>query len=227
MKKLYIYLFSIISAFTVCLFIGLYFKASYADFNEESNPLEKFTVGLMPEEMCKTQADNMKNTLADSNYIIAVKVVQGLNFLPSCTTQKVEVMKVFKGDNIQSGEMIDIVFSEEIFWDERTYSSGTAYINMGFTNELSAGETYLLFLDREIETYDSERLFIRSDDFLMMPAFPYDHDRIGWAENESEEPDIYECSYKSVSEYDYFLSSEQSVEMVRDLRNTLVNDYPV
>ena len=54
---------------------------------------------------------------------------------------------------------------------------------MGFANQLKTGETYLLFLDSEIETFDNTRLFIKSDDYLLMPAFSYDHEKIGWAKS--------------------------------------------
>ena len=225
MKKLCLYAVPAILICCACLIIGLYSKASYADFNEESNPMERFTVGLLTEEMCERQIDLMRSTLDDSKYIVAARIADDFRFLPSCTTQSIEIVKVFKGDSLSVGETIDIVFSQEIFWNEESAAADTAYINMGFTNKLAVGETYLLFLDSEIETFNGSRMFIKLDKYLLMPVFSYDHEKIGWAQSENEDPEVYECRYMAVSELDYFLSSEKSADELKALRKEIIEKY--
>ena len=225
MKKLCLYAVPAILICCACLIIGLYSKASYADFNEESNPMERFTVGLLPEEMCERQIDLMRSTLDDSKYIVAARIADDFRFLPSCTTQSIEIVKVFKGDSLSVGETIDIVFSQEIFWNEESATADTAYINMGFANKLAVGETYLLFLDSEIETFNGSRMFIKLDKYLLMPVFSYDHEKIGWAQSENEDPEVYECRYMAVSELDYFLSSEKSADELKALRKEIIEKY--
>ena len=225
MKKLCLYAVPAILICCACLIIGLYSKASYADFNEESNPLERFTVGLLTEEMCERQIDLMRSTLDDSKYIVAARIADDFRFLPSCTTQSIEIVKVFKGDSLSVGETIDIVFSQEIFWNEESATADTAYINMGFANKLAVGETYLLFLDSEIETFNGSRMFIKLDKYLLMPVFSYDHEKIGWAQSENEDPEVYECRYMAVSELDYFLSSEKSADELKALRKEIIEKY--
>lgn len=78
-------------------------------------------------------------------------------------------------------------------------------------------------MDSEIETFDNTRLFIKSDDYLLMPAFSYDHERIGWVQ--SEDPEVYECRYMAVSEMDYFLSSEKSSEALKSFRKEILEKY--
>lgn len=225
MKKLCLYAVPAILICCACLIIGLYSKASYADFNEESNPMERFTVGLLTEEMCERQIDLMRSTLDDSKYIVAARIADDFRFLPSCTTQSIEIVKVFKGDSLSVGETIDIVFSQEIFWNEESAAADTAYINMGFANKLAVGETYLLFLDSEIETFNGSRMFIKLDKYLLMPVFSYDHEKIGWAQSENEDPEVYECRYMAVSELDYFLSSEKSADELKALRKEIIEKY--
>ena len=225
MKKLCLYAVPAILLCCACLIIGLYSKASYADFNEESNPMERFTVGLLTEEMCERQIDLMRSTLDDSKYIVAARIADDFRFLPSCTTQSIEIVKVFKGDSLSVGETIDIVFSQEIFWNEESAAADTAYINMGFANKLAVGETYLLFLDSEIETFNGSRMFIKLDEYLLMPVFSYDHEKIGWAQSENEDPEVYECRYMAVSELDYFLSSEKSADELKALRKEIIEKY--
>ena len=225
MKKLCLYAVPAILICCACLIIGLYSKASYADFNEESNPMERFTVGLLTEEMCERQIDLMRSTLDDSKYIVAARIADDFRFLPSCTTQSIEIVKVFKGDSLSVGETIDIVFSQEIFWNEESATADTAYINMGFANKLAVGETYLLFLDSEIETFNGSRMFIKLDKYLLMPVFSYDHEKIGWAQSENEDPEVYECRYMAVSELDYFLSSEKSADELKALRKEIIEKY--
>ena len=225
MKNLCLYAVPAILICCACLIIGLYSKASYADFNEESNPMERFTVGLLTEEMCERQIDLMRSTLDDSKYIVAARIADDFRFLPSCTTQSIEIVKVFKGDSLSVGETIDIVFSQEIFWNEESATADTAYINMGFANKLAVGETYLLFLDSEIETFNGSRMFIKLDKYLLMPVFSYDHEKIGWAQSENEDPEVYECRYMAVSELDYFLSSEKSADELKALRKEIIEKY--
>ena len=227
MKKIYIYIISFCLAIFGCLIFGLCCKSTYADFNKESDPLDRFNVGLLSEEMCENQVMLMRETLAESNYIIAAKVLTDLKFLPGCTTQQIEIVKVFKGEELSSGEIIDIVISQEIFWDETTYESGIAWINMGFANRLKIGDTYLLFLDRKVETYNSNRLFIRSDDYQLMPVFSYGDVNIGWMRSENSDPDILECKYISAKQYDFFLSSKRSADMMKSLRKELVELYMI
>ena len=195
MKKLCLYAVPAILLCCACLIIGLYSKASYADFNEESNPMERFTVGLLPEEMCERQIDLMRSTLDDSKYIVAARIAGDFRFLP------------------------------EIFWNEESATADTAYINMGFANKLAVGETYLLFLDSEIETFNGSRMFIKLDEYLLMPVFSYDHEKIGWAKSENEDLEIYECRYSTVSELDYFLSSEKSADELKALRKEIIEKY--
>ncbi len=225
MRKLNVYIISTVIIFLLCLLFGLYCKSTYEDFNSKSDPLNEFTVGLISEEMCQDQVIMMKNSLANSNYIVAVEVVSDLKFLHSCTTQKVKIINVFKGDEISTGEIIDLVISNEIFWDETSFETEGACINMGFINKLNVGETYLLFLDHEIETYNSNRLFIKAEKYILSPFFSYDNDRIGWGQSESSIPEILECSYASVSQYDYFLSSQKSSDLIKALRLELINRY--
>ena len=167
----------------------------------------------------------MRSTLDDSKYIVAARIAGDFRFLPSCTTQSIEIVKVFKGDSLSVGETIDIVFSQEIFWNEESATADTAYINMGFANKLAVGETYLLFLDSEIETFNGSRMFIKLDKYLLMPVFSYDHEKIGWAQSENEDPEVYECRYMAVSELDYFLSSEKSADELKALRKEIIEKY--
>ena len=153
---------------TICfLFLGsflygIYCQNTYDDFNKMDNPLDIFNVGILSEDMCERQVEHMRALLPESNIIIAAEVQEGFYFMPGCTTQKVKVKKIFKGDCLSEGEEINVVFSQGIFFldDERPYTEQIPRINMGFASEMDVGETYLIFLQNEIETDNHLRLFI-------------------------------------------------------------------
>lgn len=224
MKKK-IYIISALFTFVGCVLFGLYSKTTYEDFNKISTPMNLFTVGLLSEETCERQVIKMRNTLSDSNYILAAKVVGPFVFMPSCTTQRIEIIKVFMGEGLSKGDTLDVVCSQEIFWDENSFASNEAWINMGYTNQYTIGKTYLFFLDREIETYNSNRLFIRSDEYMLTPTFPYNNPNIGWTCSENSDPDILDCRYSTVEKYDYFLSSERCALLVKELREEMIGRY--
>lgn len=85
------------------------------------------------------------------------------------------------------------------------------------------GKVYLIFLDREIDTYSDDRIFIQSDEFIVAPIFCYDD-----IENKPVKPqdEIYTyVSYNDIKKNEFFISSEKSKQRILDLKEHLFSIY--
>lgn len=204
---------------------GLIVKADYMDMNKEENPLDKFAVGLFPDSILDGQLKHLEKNLPASEIIVAVKCVEKSTFRFSCTTQKVEIVKVFKGD-VQEGKTIDVARSGScIFFDKANYINGMPAINLNFVNEMMPNEMYLVFLDRKLETYNHENIYIQSMDFIIAPIFCYSE-----IKNEpcmSETSFDNSAAYKNVKDNEFFLMSEDSIHKMDKLKKILLEKYPI
>lgn len=210
----------------VCLMVfGLIAKSNYIDINDEENPMDKFVVGLIPDSILDIQLEHLENNLPESNIIIAVRCMEKSTFRFSCTTQKVEVVKVFKGD-VSIGEIIDVARNGScIFFDKENYVNGLPAINLNFVNEMKPNEMYLVFLDRKIQTYNDENIYIQSMDFLISPIFCYSeiHNEVCVSETNLSDS----AAYKNVKNNEFFLMSETAIDNMEKLKKSLLQKYPI
>ncbi len=140
--------------------IGLYCKRDYTDFTG----LEDFSVAAMNGELFESSMENIIPRLADNNIIVAVRCEDRFEFRSGCASQKATVIKVFKGDDINEGDVIDIIRGTSTLGiKEEEKVGGIPIINMGFVNEMCVGKEYLVFIDRRINTYNEENVYIQSD----------------------------------------------------------------
>ena len=173
MKKKIVLIVSI-CCFVILMVIGLINKSKYEDFNDNENAIDNFVVGLLPDELAGEQIEKMNSGLEDCNFIVAAECVDEPLFRFGCITERVKIKKVFKGDNIKAGDMIDVGRDSScLFLDESMYVNGKPLLNMGFVRAMSKGHTYLIFLQSESETNAEYRLFVQAERFLMAPIFEY------------------------------------------------------
>ena len=130
----------------VLMVIGIIYKFSYEDYNEQVEPLDDFIVGLMPDELAEMQIIKLDEQLANSNIIIAAECIDAPLWRFGCITERIKVKQVFKGNGLQVGDVMDVAREANcIFSDIKT--DGMESINMSFVRAMIPGETYLIFLD--------------------------------------------------------------------------------
>lgn len=206
--------------------VGLYFKASYyKDFNTEEEPLNNFMVGLMPDEPLDKVLENMEENLGTSNVIIAAKCEDTFTYRFKCTSQKVTIEHVFKGEGLKAGDNIEIIRDGScIFMDESMYVDGKIPINLDFVNEMIPGKTYLIFLDRKLETHDDTIIYLQSEEFAIAPIFCYDNTiknkPIAGINNERNS-----ARYEDVKDNEFFLKSEEAIEKMVKFKDNLLQKY--
>ena len=203
---------------------GMYCKSFYQDYNSEDVPLKNFVTGVMSEGLLDVQLERYDSELASSNYIIAVQCQEKSFFRHSCTTQKVKIEHVFKGNDLREGDIVEIAkYDSEIFNSEEMKINGMNCMNMGFVNEMIPGYTYLIFLDKKINTHNEKSAIYVTKDFIMSPIFCYNKIK----NKPCNIIDENSCSswYGDIKNNEFFLISENAIQKMEEYREKLINEY--
>lgn len=203
---------------------GLYYKSFYKDINTEEEPLNKFVVALLADELAEVQIKWLDENLDSSPIIIAGKCDETSTYRFSCTTQKITVKHVFKGTNIKIGDKIEVArHGSGIFLDEENYINEKPCINMGFVNEMVVANTYLIFLEKELETYDENTIYIQSEEYIIAPIFSYEEVENIAYNSIDDYGDFIE--YKDIKQNEFFLMSENEINNMNKLKAKLLGKY--
>lgn len=205
--------------------MGVYCKSTYRDFDQEENVLDDFAVALIDDEFLEWQLQVMDEKLSESNIIVAAKCEETFTYRYSCVTQKVCVINVFKGEGINEGDKIEIARAATLLSiDEDSKFNDKYLINMGFVNEMVPGKTYLIFMDRKINTYDKDiNIYIQSDKYMLAPIFCYE-EITNIPRDTSDEYSTY-IDYRDVKENEFFIMSKESVEKISSMKEKLLKEY--
>ena len=202
--------------------IGIIYKSSYKDYNEQVDPLDDFVIGLMPDELGDIQITKMDKQLDNSSIIIAAECVDTPLWRFGCITERVKVKRVFKGNGLQAGDVIDVAREANcIFSDIKV--DGMASINMSFVRAMIPGEIYLIFLDEKLMLRDADNIYDQSAEFLIAPIFCYNETES--VPYKSISVDGNEEIYINVKESEFFLMSEKTIEQMYNLKSDLLTRY--
>ena len=214
----------LICSIVVLIIIGLITKSNYKDFNEKEDAVDDFVVGILPDDLADVQIEKMNNELDECRIIVAAECVKDALFRFGCITERVRVKQVFAGDDIRTGDIIDVGRASScLFLDESMYVNEKPLLNMGFVRGMKKGSTYLIFLEQEKETNEKYRLFVQPQNLLMAPIFEY-----GQTDSNvlnSITTDSYHNVYKNIKESEFFLMSEKTIEQMYDLKSDLLTRY--
>lgn len=208
----------------VAIGTGIYCKSTYKDFNKQENVLDDFVVARISDSLLEGQIQLMNETLCDSKIIIAAECKETFTYRYACVTQQIEVLSVFKGEEIREGDIIDIArASTLVSTNKDSMINGKYIINMGFVNEMIPGKTYLIFLDRKLDTLGGEDIFIQSEDYLLAPIFCYEN-IINDIPMQEEENDAY-INYEYVRNNEFFIQSDASNEKIQTMKDEFLTKY--
>lgn len=203
--------------------VGLYYKAGYRDFNEDTK--NQFVVALIDQEFLAVQLEFMEEDLDSSNIILAVKCEDYLTYRYSSVTQKASIVSVFKGEGLHVGDKIEIARAYTLIgMDKETFIDGRIPMNMGYVNEMTPGKIYLVFLDAQLQTYDKNTVvYKQSEDFLMAPIFCYEK-----MKNTPQKPNNDYSSYvnwETVANNEFFIMSDESSKQIDLFKDKLFAKY--
>lgn len=212
----------IIYAFVFCILlgIGLNTRLSYKDFNDEKEPLDNFVVGLMDKKMVESGIEMMSENLDKSNIILAVECKEDVKFRYSCATQKVEVKKIFKGNNINIGKELEICTVKYLFMNKNMQVEGKQCANMGFVNKMEKGKTYLVFLDKRAK---NTNIYVTQDDIFIKTIFSYENIKNNECIPISKEQ--YSIKYADAKNNEFFITSEKGIKAMEKYKQSLIQKY--
>lgn len=199
--------------------LGVHYKKGYKDLNEEDNPFGNFTVGFLPDEMVDGSIEVLEETIEKDKIVLAVKCISESKFYFQCATQEVQIEKVFKGNGIKEGDRLEILSVPAVLMEKRK-EIGMPGINKRFVNQMRAGKTYLVFLDRKVQ---NASIYISSDEGLIMPIFCYDKiENIPCVPLVKGESSVL---YKNVSNNEFFIESRKGLEKMEKYKERVLAKY--
>lgn len=213
--------FIIVGAIVVAVVIGLIFRQTYSNVTTEEDFMEKyFSVALWDLDIVPSDYNElMKHHLPNSTSIIRAKITEEVSYTFKSSKQYVEVLDVFKGDELKVGDQIAITsLSWGLVFDNMSS-------NIGFVNIMQPGDEYLIFLEEEIETLAPEEYHLYSlTESIITPIFNYD-DQSNTVIPLKDPNDRY-VSYEEVKDNEFMVSSDEALDALMELKHDLLRQYP-
>ena len=213
-NKIIIIIMSVL--YGAALITGISNSKNYTDFNSEENKLEHFEVGIIEGSLASAVTEDLESRLTEqSAYILKVKCIQNVELDFLCATEKVEVVDVYKGNNIEKGDRISVIRnSSRLFYNLQDFDS----INLEFVNVMKPGKEYLVFLEKEI--YDTG--VYRTGDSIISPIFMY-----GEAENAivhlEHDDGCQSVPYTLVKDNEFFVADEEALRIIEELKYNMID----
>lgn len=208
MNKLFVFVTSLMIAIPIGA--GLICRQSFTDISQEDKPFDNFEIGLLSENTALNIKEYAENSLENgSSYILKVTPTDKVKFSFLCYTEPVEILEIYKGDDLQIGDEIEILRdSSHIFWD----LNDTDGINMGFVNLMNESEEYLVFLDKKIE----DKPVYKTVPCLMSAIFSYSNrDNFVLTDNK----------FRNTGNNEFFTSDENALEILESVKSMLIEKY--
>ena len=216
---------------------GIIARTGYKDFNKEENALDRFLVAIMYDELIDRELyyyengdeESGRKALSEAGAVLAVSCEETSVFRYHSLMQKVSVKKVFKGEGIAEGEKIYLTNRDGLIHsNEKDDSSeelaGIIHANISFASEMVPGKTYLVFLERKVETESDQEIWLYHYGLIAL-RFCYEE-----IENHVCKP-IFEsyhgAIYGDIKENEFFLESEESIQKMAAQKEKLLRQYPL
>lgn len=201
-----------------CGIIGWSQRGSYTNITNEDNFMEQFSVAILPDDLASDLTDIWREELPKANIILRVKALGEIDYLFNINVQRVEVLEVYKGEEVHVGNKIGVTSTSwRFFFDDMT-------ANLNFVNFMEKENEYLIFLDKKMDSLNpSDQVYRIWDEFLMFPIFNYENKEHVFIEPTGETLNV---PYSEVSQNEFMVSSQERLEKLNALKEYLFERYP-
>src|SRR5699024_1694420 len=206
-------------AIVVAIIVGLIFRQTYTNITEEADFMEEyFSVALYDFDMSPNLVERMRTELPNSQLIVRVKPQGIIDYSFAIIKQYVEVLEVYQGNELEVGDQIGITLNAwGFYFDDMT-------ANLNFVNFMQDDSEYLLFLEGKVDSPDPNETNTYTFSDLIIPGiFNYqdqDHTVIDVPVDDRYVP------YKDVKDNEFFVSSEEALTALLELKHELLQAYP-
>lgn len=213
-------LFFTISVVMAAVMFGITKKQNYTDLVEQGNYLEQLQIAELTENIAENQCVAMQQRLSDAAIILRVEVIGEIEHLFQVDRQKVVIQKVYVGNGLERGEEI-YLFSDH--W-QLILDGNTDSLERGFVNIMNIGTEYLIFADVVVENCEDGFLSVKlCDDFNIVPVFSYEEQKNVVVPITGDTTYV---SYKDVMYNEFFVASEEALQIVEQLKFQMLLLYP-
>lgn len=205
---------------------GVKYRSTYTDLTAQPDYAQDFSVAELPEELCADACQYAAQELPKSPIIARVTPTEELEPLFYAARQKFQVLQVFKGEGLTPGDTIYI--GDESGWcvlPNRNPSS----LEYGFVNAPQPGREYLVFLSGEVEIVDgfpTIPTYLLPNFARVTPTPIFCYEDFGTMEVVPTDGFGTYVPYSQVSGNEFFATSQEGLNMMLELKHTLLEQYP-
>ena len=199
---------------------GISAKGSYTDWSSEENYLDSFDVAEMLETTCSRSCESMRDYLDDSPIIAQVTCTGDVEHLFYASQQPVTVSKVFKGGELSEGDEIYLTSSSWCLLVENNFHA----IERGYVNIMKSGPEYLVFVTEQVGESNDVPVYSLNSVSIVAPVFCYEDVQNVIIPVPIENTYV---PYKEVQNNEFFVTSQESLDMILALKNEFVQKYPM
>ena len=210
--------------FTVCVFLaamvfGIVKRQTYTDLVRQKDYLEQIQVAELSERSAEFACTDMRMSLPETAVILRVEVTGEIEHLFQVDRQKAVIRQVYAGNGLKTGEEV-YIFSGH--W-QLSFVSPVS-IERGFVNIMEVGTEYLVFAEDVIEDWKTDVPLIKLyDDSLIAPVFCYEERQNVIMPISGDTTYV---SYKDVKDNEFFMTSEEALSKVKELKKQMLALYP-
>lgn len=210
----------VIAVSILCLAgFGLYHRSSHTDYTADEDRMLEMTVPAWLDEINPQHMEFLSRSLPDSPIILKVEGSDDVIHEYYQNIQRVKVLQVYRGDDLQQGEDIFIAYGMDQydFNEERHHT--------GFVNYCKPEREYLVFLERRIEGVQKhiDPLY-EIVSFIIAPVFAYEP--VEHVIVPGVSMDEYYVPFREVRENDFFAGDQEALKNWLALNEALTAKYP-
>ncbi len=200
---------------------GLSKRQTYRNILEAEDPFADAMVAELPDKSVRITCEHMREVLPTIPLILHVRVLEETEFLADGYSRtKVQVEEVFTGTGCAPGDTIYLAGNINCGeWED------ALHLECYFVNLPKVGEDYLVFAEEQVETFlDPTPAFRLSEETLFRPMLCYKDSPCTILP--ASEQSTY-VPYEPVRGNEFFVTSEEGLQMLMDLKHEMLERYPM
>lgn len=207
-----------------CFILGIRTRRTFTNHTADEAFLDQMITGLWNDEISPAHLDNLRRlAVEEAEHIFHVKGSGRVEHRTGYNVQRAEVIKVFKGESLPEGTVINFVIGTDYFLLERN-----AW-NNGFVNWVKDGNDYLLFLDKKetaIQSKDDPMYTVVNT--VISPIFPYAPNvSVVPSEYQEEIEGMHYARIGDIKELDFFAEDQVSLDHWLETQQVLTQQFPI
>lgn len=204
----------IIVACLIAAIIGIVKRQEYTNIMKDEKNIELFTVAPIRYDFFADSMEVYTEMLDQSPIVLRVKAEGEREYSYQTLKQQVEVLEVYKGNEIQVGEEIEVLTTR------LALNFSDMKVSLGFTNLLKKDNEYLIFFDEKIDSpYHGDNIY-RISDMTFNPIFNYND-----VDNVVIEEGMY-VPYSLFTDSEFIVGDSVSLEKLLTFKQEMIDAYP-